>query len=65
MNPNPLLVAVLPWAIAAIGLALLYAGVAGLTAMLDSRRKAADLRTYREADFWRTAHAKPEPRTRD
>ena len=50
--------------IGAIALMLLYGAVAAVTALIDGHQRARELREYREADFWRTAHAPQLPRKR-
>lgn len=42
----------------------LFLGVAAIVGVIDGRRQARERREYAESDFWRTAHAKPEPRKR-
>lgn len=62
---NPVLVAeLLKWLLGALALVAMAVGVGVIVAVIDGRRSARALAEHREADFWRTAHEKPEPRKR-
>lgn len=62
---NPVLVAeLLKWLLGVAALVAMAVGVGAVVGAIDGHRSARALAEHREADFWRTAHEKPEPRKR-